>query len=68
MVRENITGGELRHGWGGNKKLREQAMRYIGEETVERPTNPLKWGETNEPVDYELLELMNRKKDSANDE
>lgn len=38
--------GALRHGWGGDKKLRRQFLRDKADEETERRLFPEKYGET----------------------
>lgn len=42
---DRATGKPLRHGWGGDLKKREQALREEQEELIERKLHPEKFGE-----------------------
>lgn len=52
----------LRHGWGGDREKRVQALQYKKEEKEERVLHPNKFGEGNggilTEVDLELLNLF----------
>lgn len=52
----------LRHGWGGDKKKREIALKRKKEDDREQKEFPMKYSESATPLDIELLEAMQKPK------